>query len=306
MFGPLRRKWPLAAIVLAGVVGQADIAIAQSFADSEPGFDEDIEQLQEGFADEPDIGAIEFVTSQPEPSIFRFLIGVEYRGTDNVNFENFVTSPDADGIFLGNIGFVAAPAIADRARLVASISAGIARFSDQTDLDFNRINGSVGIHWDLKPTFLRMAIQAQNINRTTDGFDDFDDIALQFQLGQTREFQYDTFPRPTTVSYYYQLRASFAEPESLSQVSNSFNVSVRHPITPRLQGRLGYRLSLNSYAEVDRADTRNRVSGELRYALSRDVKLRGFVTYTNNESNNDIFQFDALSYGIGIQAGFSI
>lgn len=296
-------RWLLGALAL---VGLTEMTIAPQAFGAELASDADLEQLQEGFADEPDVGAIEFVPAAPEPSIFRFLVGVEYRGTDNVNFENFVVSPQADGIFLGNINFIAAPAIADRTRFVASIGAGMARFGDQTDLDFNRINGSVGLHFDLKPTFVRMALQAQNIDRTTRDLDDYDDIALQFQVGQNRDFLYDDFPRSTTVSYYYQLRASFAEPDALSRVSNSFNVSVMHPITERLQGRIGYRLALDSYSEVDRADTRNRISGELRYALSREFKLRGFVNYTNNESNNDVFEFDAFSYGIGIQAGFSI
>ncbi|MEO1131401.1 MAG: outer membrane beta-barrel protein [Cyanobacteria bacterium J06639_1] len=306
--------WQRLGLALAGIIGVwggTETAIAQSNAVESPS--DEVQQLLDGFADEPDIGPIQLAPPIPEPSIFRFLVGVEYRGTDNVNFDNFVTSPQSDGIVLGNIGFVATPAIAERARLVASISGGLARFSDQTDLDFNRISGSVGINWDFDPTFVRVALQAQNIDRIADGASDYDDFALQFQLGQNRDFQYANFPRRTSVSYFYQLRAVFHQPadelpdgsNDLSRVSNSFNVLLRHPITSRLQGRLGYRLALDSYTN-DRTDTRNRVSGELRYALSRDFNLRGFVSYTNNESNNNAFRFDALSYGVGIRAGFSL
>jgi hypothetical protein len=227
-------------------------------------------------------------------------LDAQYLGISNARFETEDTI--SDGLLIGSIALEGTPRIAENLQLLASVGASLVRYADQSDLDFNRINGSLGVFWNFAAnTYTRLEVQAQQYTDTDSGDETFSDVAVQFQLGQNQRLR-----EQIQLGYYYQLRGNFADPDSFSRWGNSFNLFVQFPVLTRLSGQLGYRLLLESYSTVDRSDVENQITAELRYAFSEQLSLRGFTFYTNTASNQEEFDVDSFAYGIGFNATFSL
>ncbi|MEN9206202.1 MAG: hypothetical protein Q6K70_10395 [Thermostichales cyanobacterium DRC_bins_46] len=255
-----------------------------------------LEAVIQELRDDPDLAGLALAPPPPPRPDWRVMADAQYLGLTNPRFENIRT--DSDSLALGSIALMGSPAITPDTQLLITLGATLARFGRQTESDFNRVNGSIGINWRFDPTsFVRLDVQAQNVHSVALGSKFFSDIAVQFRIGQTQNL-----PDNLTFTYFYQARANFADPNSLNRVGHSLNLALGIPLSDQLNANLSYRFLISNYTIADRRDIEHQLSADLRYQLTPNLTLRGFTTYVNNSSSDNQFTFDSFAYGLGFNA----
>ena len=270
----------------------------QSIADS------GLQQLLDALNAEPDLGPIPLEpldAETPAVSPYRLFVDMEVRGTSNAGYLPFDRDRDGDAVFTPSLTFVAVPSISGNAQLVASLSAGTSIYANESDLAFGYFAGAIGVNWDFAPFwFTRVELQGQQVLAYEN--DDYQSLALQYQLGRAHVFTDSSL----YLRYFYQLRGNLTNDSDLDRIGNSLNASALFPLNHRLQGRILYRLLLDSFANDSRTDVNNRIRGEVRYAINDILSVRGFTAYTNNMSTDGDRDYDDVSIGVGFTANFPL
>ena len=269
-----------------------------------PVADSGLQQLLEALDAEPDLGPIPLEATDDAPqavSPYRLFIDLEMRGTSNAGYLPFDRDRSSDGVFTPTLTFLALPSISDNAQLLATLSAGSSIYAKENDLAFGYFAGSIGVNWDFAPFwFTRLELQGQQLLAFEN--DDYRGLALQYQLGRGHVFTDSSL----YLRYFYQLRGSLTNDRDLDRVGNSLNASVQFPLNRRLQGRIIYRLLLDSFVNNSRTDINNRIRGEVRYAINDILSVRGFTAYTNNISSDNDRGYDDIAIGVGFTANFPL
>lgn len=275
-----------------------------STEEQEPIADSGLQQLLDALDAEPDLGPIPLETAEEETqaiSPYRLFVDLDVRGTSNAGFLPFERDRTSDAIFTPTLTFLALPSISDNAQLVASVSAGSSIYASESELAFGYFAGSIGVNWDFAPFwFTRLELQGQQLLAFDN--DDFQSLAVQYQLGRGHVFSDSSL----YLRYFYQLRGSLTNDSDLDRIGNSLNASVQFPLNSRLQGRILYRLLVDSFLNDSRTDLNNRIQGEVRYAINDILSVRGFTTYTNNSSTDGDRDYDDVSVGVGFTANFPL
>ena len=266
--------------------------------------DSGLQQLLDALEAEPDLGPIplESLDRQAEAvSPYRLFVDLGVRGTTNAGNLPSDRSLENDVIFSPALTFLALPDISDNAQLLASLSGGTSLYGSEDDLEFAFISGSIGANWDFAPLwFMRSELQGQQFF-ALDG-DDYQSLSLQYQVGRNNVLLNSNL----LVRTYYQLRGSLTNDSDLDRLGNSLNVSAQFPLNRRLQGRIFYRLLVDSFVNNSRTDLFNRIGGEIRYTISDILSVRGFTAYGNNLSSEDERDYDEVSFGLGFTANFPL
>jgi hypothetical protein len=118
-------------------------------------------------------------------------------------------------------------------------------------------------------------------------------VGRQDQLG--KQLRLDSF---------YELRASFTNPNEDSRVANTIGTRLRYDISPQVQGALDYRLSFKNFTQVDRSDTEHQISALVIYNINPDVFLAGSASYLFGRSSNAAIDLNNLSFGLTL--GFNL
>ncbi|GAB4218214.1 MAG: hypothetical protein OHK0012_26090 [Synechococcales cyanobacterium] len=257
-----------------------------------------MEEILTELGSDPDLGAIPLPSPPPPPPAWRFFVDTQYLGITNPRFENVRT--ETDNLFLGTVGLSGQPQVSEDLRLLASLSGTLARFGRETQSDFDRISGSLGLSWAFEPqSFLRLEVQGQHVNSVQLGRKFFSDVAVQLQIGHAQ-----SLPDDVTFTYFYQLRTNFADPGELNRTGHSLNLALGIPLSDQVTTNLGYRFLISSYSNVIRTDLEHQLTAEIRYEVSPGWTVRGFTTYVNNHSTDSSFTFDSFAYGLGFNAAF--
>ncbi|MEL7083746.1 MAG: hypothetical protein AAF268_05830 [Cyanobacteria bacterium P01_A01_bin.3] len=272
--------------------------------DSQIVADSGLQQLLDALDAEPDLGPLPLEPAEEDArtvSPYRLFVDLEVRGTSNAGFLPFDRDRTSDAVFTPTLTFLALPSISDNAQLIASITAGSSIYASENDLAFGYFAGAIGVNWDFAPLwFTRLELQGQQLLAFDN--DDYQSLALQYQLGRGHLFTDSSL----YLRYFYQLRGSLTNDSDLDRIGNSLNASVQFPLNSRLQGRILYRLLLDSFVNDSRTDVNNRIRGEVRYAINDILSVRGFTTYTNNSSTDSDRDYDDLAIGVGFTANFPL
>jgi len=259
-----------------------------------------IEEALQELGSDPDLAGVQLAPPPPLLPDWRVIVDGQYLSVSNPRFENIRT--ESDSLLLGTVAITGSPAISPDARLLMNLGTTLARFGREKESDFNRVNGSVGINWNFDPTsFVRLDIQGQHVHSVSLGPKFFSDVAVQFRLGQSRKL-----PQGVSFTYFYQVRANFADPNTLNRVGHSLNAGFGIPLSPEVQATLNYRFLISNYTIVNRRDFEHQLSADLRYQLTPSLIVRGFTTYINNSSTDNQFTFDSFAYGFGFNAALSL
>ncbi len=91
-----------------------------------------------------------------------------------------------------------------------------------------------------------------------------------------------------------------ADPSSAQRHVAAIFAGHHWQMTRAFEAELYYRLAGYFYENADHADCNQVVSGSVRYRLSRNVDLNGFVSFSSNRSDTAGFDYNAVTAGGGI------
>jgi hypothetical protein len=99
---------------------------------------------------------------------------------------------------------------------------------------------------------------------------------------------------------FYELRASFANPDAQNRITNTVGTRLRYDITPQLQSALDYRLTFKNFTIVDRADTEHQLSALAIYNINPDLFIAGSISYLFGRSSESTIDLNNLSFGLSL------
>jgi len=211
-----------------------------------------------------------------------------------------ITALDAfkkgDAVFVNSAQLLATPKLGENTRLIAAAGGGITRFAFEGDSNYNFVNLNIAVQQRLAPgTFGQLGWVQDSLYRDSDGQRLIRDNAVQLVVGRQ-----DQLGEQLRLDSFYELRASFANPDDQSRIANTVGARLRYDITPKVQGALDYRLTFKNFTQVDRSDTEHQISALIIYNISSDVFLSGSASYLFGRSSNSAIDLNNLSFGLSL------
>ncbi|MCY7320546.1 MAG: outer membrane beta-barrel protein [Phormidesmis sp. CAN_BIN36] len=212
------------------------------------------------------------------------------------NITSLSTFSPSDTVFINSGLLLATPKLGETTRLIASAGGGLVRFANQGDSNYNLLNFNVAVQQRIAPgTYGQLGWVQENLYRQGSGDRLLQDNSVQLIVGRQ-----DQLGQQLRLDSFYELRASFANPDDQNRVANTLGARLRYDITPKLQGALDYRLTFKNFTQVDRADTEHQISALAIYNINPDVFVSGTVSYLFGRSSSAAIDLDNLSIGLGI------
>ena len=201
----------------------------------------------------------------------------------------------SDTVFINSGLLLATPKLGETTRLIASAGGGLVRFANQDDSNYNLLNFNVAVQQRIATgTYGQLGWVQENLYR--EGGDRLlQDNAVQLIVGRQ-----DQLGQQLRLDSFYELRASFTNPDDQNRVANTLGTRLRYDITPKLQGALDYRLTFKNFTQVDRADTEHQISALAIYNVNPDVFIAGTVSYLFGRSSSTAIDLDNLSIGVSL------
>ncbi|MBD1821308.1 outer membrane beta-barrel protein [Cyanobacteria bacterium FACHB-DQ100] len=248
-----------------------------------------------------ELGEIQIIDRPPPP---RRQPDVQLLVRSSAFSSSNITALDAlrigDAVFVNSAHLLATPKLGENTRLIAAAGGGITRFASEGASNYNFVNYNVAVQQRLAPgTFGQLGWVQDTLYRDSNGQRLLQDNAVQLIVGRQ-----DQISEQLRLDSFYELRASFANPNEQSRVTNTIGARLRYDITPTVQGALDYRLTFKSFTQVDRSDTEHQISALMTYNISPDVFLTGSASYLFGRSSNSAINLDNLSFGLGL--GFNL
>ena len=251
-----------------------------------------------------ELGEIKILNRSPEtspprqqPDVQLLLRSGAFTSSNTTALKDFRNS---DTIFINSALLLATPKLGPDTRLIASVGGGLLRFANSGDANYNTLSFSGAVQQRLAAgTYGQLGWAQDNLYRPGGGQRLLRDNSVQFLLGRQ-----DQLAQQLRLDSFYELKASFTQPDEQSRVANTLGARLRYDVTPKLQGALDYRLTFKSFTQVDRADTEHQISALAIYNLSPDLFLAGSVSYLFGRSSNPTV--DVRNFAIGISLGFNL
>ncbi|MGL5018321.1 MAG: hypothetical protein ACRDBP_09325 [Luteolibacter sp.] len=223
--------------------------------------------------------------------------------TDNP--ANLSSGANSDVFSSTQFSLAAQPRLAERLYLDAFISQQIYRYDKFSVLDYEYLQGNLGVVY-LEPRLWDSAlfVQGQFGRTTADNFNE--DIYNNFSVlaGIQKTVVFDR-----RNSLYLNLMGdwdAYGNVDDFEHAEYIADVSYRFKIMRDLVASASYRLSVFDYYNVDRRDVLNVVGLFLNWAPEKWINIYAGCTFNFNESDIDVFDYDAtnLGGGLGIQIRF--
>ncbi|MER3432934.1 MAG: hypothetical protein C4288_05750 [Leptolyngbya sp. ERB_1_1] len=250
-------------------------------------------------SEKSEVGEIRII-NRPRQAQTRSQPDVQLLVRSSVFSSSNITGLDAlrlsDTVFVNSAQLLATPKLGENTRLLAAAGGGITRFASKGDFNYNFVSYNVAIQQQLAPrTFGQLGWVQDSLYQNEDGRRLIRDNAVQLIVGRQ-----DQLSEKLRLDSFYELRASFANPDDQSRVANTVGARLRYDITPAVQGALDYRLTFKNFTQVDRSDTEHQISALIIYNISRDVFLAGSASYLFGRSSNSAIDLNNLSFGLNL------
>jgi hypothetical protein len=136
-----------------------------------------------------------------------------------------------------------------------------------------------------------------------EGFQDqfFSNTGIEVTLGRR-----DPLTPRLTLDTYYQGQVFFSDPEEFSNVLNSVGAYLGYRFHPQWDTGIGYRLTISDFTQIDRHETYQRITGQLRYAISPSVRVSLFGGLSYGRSSRSDITFDDTFFGISFDATIQV
>lgn len=288
---------------------------SEAFEAEEFDFDEDelentdqepTEAATEGETEgDPELGILRLrerpLAKQKQPvTVPVFLVGnVGYIGNGNTLAG---VDPVNDRLFRSGLSLIASPRLSRRTALIASVQGNLYRYDELSRLDYNevRLQASLRhvmtrrVYGDLGWTHRQLFLQEEG------------DRFLSENAAFASLTRRDPLTRKTSLTSFYNLRVSFADPETSSRLRNTLGLSLRHELTPALQASLTGRATLTNFTQQSRQDFYTQALAQLSYRISKNVRLSLFGSLTRGNSSNRRVDFDNSTLGVSLSGNVKL
>jgi hypothetical protein len=250
-----------------------------------------------------ELGEIEIIDQPPQPAARRqpdVQLLVRSSAFSSSNITALDALKQADTVFVNTAHLLVTPKLGENTRLIAAAGGGITRFASEGDANYNIVNFNVAVQQRLAPgMFGQLGWVQDTLKRPGTGAQLTRDNAVQLIVGRQ-----DQLGKQLRLDSFYELRASFTNPNEDSRVANTIGTRLRYDISPQVQGALDYRLSFKNFTQVDRSDTEHQISALVIYNINPDVFLAGSASYLFGRSSNAAIDLNNLSFGLTL--GFNL
>jgi hypothetical protein len=203
-----------------------------------------------------------------------------------------------DVFFVTNAGASWTPRINPQLEAQLNAHASIFRYGSTSALDFENLGLGAALFWSPEH-FADIALFARyDFIELLDRHSDEILRDHEFTVGGQRIFAVGRSQSFFTLGA--SVTGDIAEPSSAQRQVAAIFAGYHWQITRAFEAELYYRLAGYFYNHADHADCNHVVSGSLRYRLSRNADLNGFVSFSSNRSDKTGFDYNAVTAGGGI------
>ncbi|MDB9525153.1 hypothetical protein PN498_04080 [Oscillatoria sp. CS-180] len=234
----------------------------------------------------------------PRPSIFLSTY-VSASSSDNVFLvEDAIQGRFGDNFIRPGIRLTAFPQIGPSTNIVASVETNFLRYQEQSNSSYDEIRFRAGIrHRFSDRVYGQLTFSHQML--FDEGYQDqfFSNDGIELTIGRR-----DFLTPQLTLDTYYQGQVFFSDPERFSNVLNSVGAYLGYRIDPRWDTGLSYRLTVSDFTQQNRHETYQRITGQIRYAISPSVRVSLFGGLSYGRSSEERITFDDSFFGISFDA----
>lgn len=205
------------------------------------------------------------VFPQVQPTV-HLLAHVSYFKTNNV-FSG--VDPVDDSLISSGLTLWALPALGSKTDLSVAIDGNLFHYVERSQFSYNQLRFRTGIRQRLTPQIYgEIGWTYQQLFRASSGDRFLNENSIRLALRRR-----DRLTNKLQLDSVYDVRLSFAEPQSRSRIINSLSVSLSYYIRSSLQVGLDYQFSLSDFTQRDRQDEFHRLLSRLTYTVSRDSRI---------------------------------
>jgi hypothetical protein len=203
-----------------------------------------------------------------------------------------------DTLFVANAGASWTPRINSQLEAQLNAHASIFRYANTSALDFENLGLGAALFWTPQH-FADVSLFARY---------DFTELLDRHSAEILRDHAFTVggqkiFAASNSQSFFTlgaSVTGDIADPSSAQRQVAAIFGGYHWQITRNFEAELYYRLAGYFYNHADHADCNQIVSGNVRYRISRNVDLNGFVSFSSNRSDTSRFDYDAVTAGGGI------
>ncbi|MBW4522144.1 MAG: hypothetical protein KME16_21005 [Scytolyngbya sp. HA4215-MV1] len=236
-----------------------------------------------------------------------FLLGrVNYFRSSNV-FSG--TDPVDDALIRTGLTLAVNPQIGPRTYLITGIDSNLVRYVEQTSANYDELRIRAGVLQQLSDrmfgeigwTNQQLFAADTGLLPPYSGDRFFRENALRLELSRQ-----DPLAKNLTLTTFYQLQVSFAEPSDRTRLINFLYASLSYNIQPQLEIGLDYEFGLTSFLRQDRTDQYHQLSTRLTYYLSKTTNISAFAGFSFGNSTVSTLDFDGAAFGINLSVNLPL
>ncbi len=210
--------------------------------------------------------------------------------------------PVNDRLFRSGVSLIASPRLSKRTALIASVQGNLYRYDELSRLDYDELRFQTSlrhvitrrVYGDLGWTYRQLFLQESG------------DRFLNEHAAFANLTRRDPITKKTGITSFYNLRVSFADPETSSRLRNTLGASLRHDVTPGLQASLTGRATLTNFTQQSRQDFYVQGLAQLSYKISKNFRLSTFASLTRGNSSNRRVDFDNSTIGVSLSGNVKL
>lgn len=241
---------------------------------------------------------------KPEKPWIYLIANFGYLRSNNIFSSSSPNLVIDDDLFRTGITLLTFPSLSEQTSLLASVGGTFVSYANQSAFDYDQLNLNVGLVHHFNDNLSgqigwknRQLFDSGDNNLINDGTRFLNDhsfyIGLINQTNLTENLSFHSS---------YQFQSNFSEPQSRSQLINSFNLGLDYQFNPQLKAGLNYQLILSNFTEQDRDDIYHELMSNLVYTLSPNVSFEMFLGHSFGDSSKSSLNidYDSFIFGLGM------
>ena len=252
-------------------------------------------------ADDDSFGSQQVLKAPERVLPFDAFASVSAFFTNNVALTHKDTHSDT--FLAATFGLSTSRRITDTLELELTSSAGLFRYSRFSEFNLDTLDVGVGLTyrmpklWD-SSLFATYGFSDLLNGRSSSEF--FENHA--FTLGVQKTFG---ISRALSVVSGVSGQFNISDPKDLQETSAGGYAGVEAAISRRLHADLYYRYAYEFYTQGARRDNNHLLTLSLQYAVTNWLSIAGSTYLSVNESNLEVYSYDALVEGLGLDANIA-
>ncbi|NJP09195.1 MAG: hypothetical protein HC866_06650 [Leptolyngbyaceae cyanobacterium RU_5_1] len=217
--------------------------------------------------------------------------------------------PVNDGLIRPAVTLLGLPALGSDTYLVASVEGALNRYFDVTEFSYDELKLRAGIYQRLSPAMAievgwsnqQLFIASDDIFGLPRGTRFLNDHAVRLELSRR-----DQLAKNLSLSSFYQLRVSFANPDDRSRIINVLFLSLNYDVTANLQLGLDYQFASANFTRQPRTDLYHQVLGRITYSAFRNTQLSAYAGFSLGNSTEPAIDFNSFLLGVSLTINFAL